>query len=114
MSTPFNRGYVICVIATLLFLFGVLALDRFYPLDEQEQTEQMKFNGDEGLFFVVSYRNQESMNSKLLCDYVRKDSKKGELVCREWKTGEYYILAYPVSVYDVTLTKDYIKFTNLK
>lgn len=54
------------------------------------------------------------MNTQILCDYVRKDSKKGELVCREWKTGEYYILAYPVSVYDVTTTKEYIKFTNTK
>ena len=107
-----NKGYVVCMLATLAFLFGILAMDKFYPADKL--VEQEKFNPSEGLFYVVAYRGGSKINNEVLADYVRKDSNKGELVCREWKTGEYYIFPYPVSVYDVTLTKDYIKFTNEK
>ena len=68
----------------------------------------------EGLYFVVSYKAGGSVGKQIICDYFRKDANKGEVVCREWKTNEYYIFSYPVSVTDVTLAKDYIKFTNEK
>lgn len=64
---------------------------------------------DDGLFFVVCYNPNGSINKEMLCDSVRKNSDKKELVCREWGTNETYIFSYPVSVTDVTYAKDYIK-----
>lgn len=86
----------------------------FFFHDVLGPTVPEKFSDDSGLFFVVSYKRNGAVDKQLLCDDVRKNPDKKELVCREWQTGEYYIFSYPVSITDVTLAKDYIKFTNTK
>lgn len=97
-------GFTLGVILVTLGVSRMLRNSNNPPITEKE-----------GLFFIVSYdKIKGTINDQILCDYIRKDSERGEIVCREWKTNEYYIFSYPISVTDVTKTKDYIKFTNEK
>lgn len=102
-------------IPATLFLTGLIFLSLGITAKIRNSAEEHLSNEKDGLFFVVSYNTAKgTIDKQVLCDYVRKNPEKHEVVCREWKTNEYYIFSYPVSMTDVTLAKDYIKFTNEK
>lgn len=105
------------------FIIGLIIVviigDRFYFYKTIHETDKQvelvaKLKEDNGLYFVVSYKVNGAIGHYILCDSVRQNNDKKEVVVREWQTGEYYIFSYPVSITDVTYTKDYIKFTNSK
>ena len=98
---------VFMLVAASIFMFKLLVLD-----DKEKGSRE--FKEDNGLYFVVDYKPNGAVRHQILCDSVRKDEDKKEVVVREWQTGEYYIFAYPVSITDVTYAKEYIKFTNMK
>lgn len=81
---------------------------------ESEKLLELALKSDRGLFFVVSYNSNGTVDKQIICSHVRKDPDLKEVVCEEYGTGDFYIFYYPVTITNVTLARDYIKLTNSK
>lgn len=65
---------------------------------------------DSSRYIVLNYENGKVTND-ILASRVRDDKENKKVVCECAETGDIYIFAYPVSITDVTYTKDYIKWS---
>lgn len=80
----------------------------------KREDEQFKPQSDKSRYYVIDYDSDWKIKQKLFCSEVRKNDEKKEVVCTLARTGDIYILTYPVSIKDITYTDDYLKYIKIK
>lgn len=108
-SKNWCRNHLLEIVSFMVFAFGILMII-YGIIGCITSYYYNKAHIDKSMYIVLNYENGRVAHD-IIASSVRDDKERRQVVCECAETGEVYIFSYPVSITDVTYTKDYIEWS---